>query len=173
MPITTRLATPNDLQKYCDLLQRTYEKSYTKDDIGLTKERFSKKVFASKHTQDYLKSKLLITDNLKTWLSFEEDRLVGSISINNVGDECELSGFYVDSDYQGKGIGKALFENVLNFAGSKNIILDIYSHNLKTIEIYKKWGFIIDEKKGKFSRHWPEWPGNLTAECIYMIKYNK
>lgn len=84
-----------------------------------------------------------------------------------------MRGFYVEKSYQGQGIGKTLWNKALEFAGKKDVILDTYSHN-KTITIYQKWGFIIDKAKGKFFRHWKEWPKGVKAECLYMrYEYNR
>jgi ribosomal protein S18 acetylase RimI-like enzyme len=79
-----------------------------------------------------------------------------------------LRGFYVHPEFQGKGIGKRLWHLARRFAKQKDITCDIYTHNVKTIELYKTWGFVIDEKRGKFYRHWPEWPEGLQAKCLYM-----
>jgi ribosomal protein S18 acetylase RimI-like enzyme len=97
-----------------------------------------------------------------------DEKLVGSITIIEREKDYELRGFYIATKYQGKGIGKKLWELALDFAKEKNITLDIYAHNTKTIEIYKKWGFKVDTARGEFYRHWPEWPEGLRAKSIYM-----
>ena len=168
MKISIRLAKKSDLKKYTDLLQKTYQISYTNEKIGLTKDCFSKKVFASSDTQKYLKSNLTVGSKQKTWLAFLGTKLVGSITITDKGEECELRGFYVAREYQGRGIGKKLWIYSQGFAKGKNIVFDIYAHNRKTINMYKKWGFVIDKKKGIFYRHWPEWPEGLKVKCLYM-----
>jgi len=158
----------DDIKEYTDLLQKTYEDAYTDESIGLTKECFSKEVFASTDTQKYLKSNLVINKKQKTWLAFLNSKLAGSITITDKGDECELRGFYVNPEYQGKGIGKRLWKRTLEFAGEKDVVFDIYAHNTRVIKMYKKWGFEVDKQKGVFYRHWPEWPEGLKAKCIYM-----
>jgi ribosomal protein S18 acetylase RimI-like enzyme len=168
MKIKIRLARKSDLPEYTKLLQKTYQDAYTCDAIGLTKECFSEEIFNTEDTQRYLKSNLVVNKNQKTWLAFSDKELIGSITILDKGKECELHGFYVATNFQGKGIGKKLWKLALNFAGDKNITLNIYAHNTKTIEIYKKWGFEIDTERGEFFRHWPEWPENLKVKCIYM-----
>lgn len=168
MKISIRLAKKSDLKKYTNLLQKTYQIAYTNEKLGLTKSCFSKKVFSTPDTQKYLKSSLIINSKQKTWLAFLEAKLVGSITIIDKGKERELRGFYVSTKYQGHGIGKQLWNYAINFAKGKEVVLDLYAHNRKTIAMYKKWGFIIDKKKGIFYRHWPEWPEGLKAKCLYM-----
>ena len=168
MKFTIKLSDIKYLSKYTNLLQRVYENTYTNTKIGLTKECFSKEIFNTVNTQNYLRSNLINTENQKTWFAFDNDKLIGSITLQNKGREYELRGFYVDIEYQGKGTGKLLLKKVKEFAGDKDIVLDIYAHNGKTINIYKKWGFKIDKKKGIFYRHWPEWPEELKVKSIYM-----
>jgi ribosomal protein S18 acetylase RimI-like enzyme len=162
----------NDIKKYTDLLQTTYESAYVNNKLGLTKECFSKEVFASGDTQRYVKSHLLNNKTQKTWLAFEREKLVGSITcvIQNER-EAELTGFYVHPDFQGRGIGKKLYNLALKFAGNRDLMLDIYAHNTKTIDTYKRWGWKLDTSrgnKGYFSRHWTDWPKGLKAKSMYM-----
>ncbi|MCH8741778.1 GNAT family N-acetyltransferase [Patescibacteria group bacterium] len=148
--------------------QKTFQDAYTNKKIGLTKKHFSKKVFSSLRIQDYLRSNLTLTKKQKTWVVFLKSEMIGSITRTDKGKEYELRGFYVLPKYQGRGIGKQLWKHALNFAKRKDITLDIYAHQLKTINMYKKWGFKIDRKKKAFYRHWAEWPKRLKAKCIYM-----
>ncbi|MBS3051651.1 MAG: GNAT family N-acetyltransferase [Candidatus Aenigmarchaeota archaeon] len=168
MRISIRLARKSDIRKYTSMLQRTYQDAYTSEKLGLTKGCFSRKVFSTPDTQKYLKSSLVINRKQKTWLAFSKSKLIGSITIIDRGKEFELRGFYVSPKHQGKGIGKQLRDIARGFAKRKDIVLDIYAHNRRTINTYKRWGFVVDRKKGVFYRHWQEWPGRLKAKCIYM-----
>jgi len=160
------------LKQYTALLQKTYELAYVDEALGLTKECFSREIFYNQDTQNYLKSRLELTDHLQTWLVFDQDKLVGSITVILLSDtEAELTGFYVDPDFQGRGIGKKLYQLALEFAGKRDLLLDIYLHNKKTIELYNQWGWQLDTTRGDggyFYRHWPEWPEGLQAKAMYM-----
>ncbi len=160
------------LPQYTDLLQKTYESAYVDDSLGLTKDCFSREIFYNQATQSYLRSRLELTDHLQTWLAFDQDKLIGSITVILLSDtEAELTGFYVDPAFQGQGIGKKLYQLALGFAGKRALVLDIYLHNQKTIELYKKWGWQLDTSRGDngyFYRHWPEWPAGLQAKAMYM-----
>lgn len=169
MEIQIKLADTSYLTDYTNLFQRTFESTYTDDSLGLTKECFSKEVFNTERIQEYLKSKLVITDTQKTWLAFDGEKVVGCLTISKNENVYELTGFYVSKKYQGKGIGRKLFNLALEFSKNRDIVLDTFSHNTKAIDLYKRWGFEIDTEKGVFFRHWKEWPEGLQAECLYMI----
>ena len=168
MNIRIKLAKQDDLKSYLEFRQKAFEDAYVDESLGLTKNLFSKKVFSSARIIDFCKNELVVNNTQKAWLIFDGRKLVGSVTIEDKGEECELRGFYVEKSYQGKGLGKTLWQKALSFAGKKDIVLDIYSHNKQGISVYLKWGFVIDEEKGKFFRHWPEWPEGVQAECLYM-----
>ncbi len=172
MDIKIRLSRLKDLSVYTDFIQRGFQNAYTDKNIGLTKDCFSKEVFATEDTQKYLKSLLVVNKQQKTWLVFTDNKLIGSATcIRKKQNEAELTGFYVNLKYQGKGIGKTLYKLVLELSENRDLVLDIYVHNKKTISMYKKWGWKTDKTKGKngyFYRHWPEWPEGLKAKAMYM-----
>lgn len=168
MNLGIRPATPNDFSIYSTLLQKTYQDAYIDVAEGLTKECFSKEVFSSPRIQDYLKSNLIVNDTQKCWLAFEGDKLIGTVGIRKRSDDYELYGFYVATEYQGKGIGKKLWELAKEFAKGSDIVCDTYSRSTKSIDMYKRWGFKIDKEMGEFIREWPEWPKGIKAECLYL-----
>ncbi len=166
MGISIHPAKIFDLKDYTKLLQITYQSAYTEDSLGLTKDCFSEEVFSSKRMQDYLLSNLHVDAKQKAWLAFDDEKLVGSITIEDKGKEYELRGFYVHPKYQSRGIGSKLWTLALDFGKDKDIALDIYAHNKKSISIYEKWGF--KKEDGIFYKHWPEWPEGLKAKAINM-----
>lgn len=166
MDVQIRLSKEDDLTTYANLLQKIYEDIYPDEKLGLTKGCFSKEVFGSQRVQAYLKSNLRINNNQKTWLAFIGNELVGSITIERKNGECELRGFYTSTDHQGRGIGKKLWQLASDFSGTDDITLDIYSHNTKIIEMYKRWGFVVE--KEAFYWRWPEWPEGIKVGSLYM-----
>jgi len=168
MKFQIRLARETDLPDYTKFLQKTYQETYINARLGLTSACFSETVFNAPGTQKYLLSNLQVNSNQKAWVVHIGVRLIGSVSIIEREDDYELRGFYVATDYQNKGIGKELWRRVLKFVKGKDITCDVYFHNTKTIEMYKKWGFEIDKGKKEFYRHWLEWPEQVKAKSIYM-----
>ena len=168
MKVTFRLARKSDLSAYTDLLQRTYAETFPDPKIGLTKDCFSKEVFATPHTQAYLKSNLRRSPRQRTWLAIVKGKPVGAVTIEGKARVYDLRGFYVAPEHQGEGIGKLLWERVQGFVHDKPITLYTYAHNTGTIAVYKKWGFKIDKPRGSIWSHWPEWPKGVRAKRIYM-----
>lgn len=168
MKVSIRLARESDLKAYSDLLERTYREVYPDESIGLKEEHFSKEIFSTKRNKDYLEGNIKLSDKRKTWLSFLDSKMVGSITITDLGKEYELTGFYVLTKYHGKGVGRMLWDKALSFAKGKDIVLDVFAHNTRTIDIYKGFGFDVDVEKGEFYRHWPEWPEDVSVRSIYM-----
>ncbi len=166
--INIRLAQAEDIKAYTDLLQRTYEDTYTNEKKGLPKELFSKEVFNTEYNQEYLRDNLRIVDDQKTWLAFDGEKLVGSVTATSKGEDCEFRGFYVDPAYQGHGIGKKLVDLANTFAGNRDVVLDTYTHNEKTLAMYRKLGFEDDGPNPIFHRHWSEWPEGVEAESIRL-----
>ena len=177
MNFSLRLAKPTDLEQYTNLLQQTYEFTYTNAEIGLIKECFSPQVFNTPDSQKYLSSKLINSPHQKTWLVFNDKKLIASATCKIIDEnKAEFSGFYVLPDYQHHGIGKKLYQKVLNFAQNRDLILGIYTHNTKSLEIYKKWGWQIDTSRGENGYtvgHWPEWPDGVIAKSVYLILKRK
>ncbi len=173
MNISIRPARVSDLKDYTSMMQQTYVHAYVDDSIGLTENCFSVEVFASPDTQAYLRSKLVSSQAQQSWLAENDVQIAGGIVIEDKGETCELTGFYVLPHFQGQGIGKKLWQKALQFAKNKDITLDIYAHNKATIEVYKHWGFAEDTSQPHFYRHWPEWPAGLQAECLYMRRSSR
>lgn len=172
-----RLAKSSDLKQYTNLFQQTYESAYVNPKIGLTKECFSQQVFNTDNTQTYLKSKLINSLTQKTWLAFDDKQLIASATCKIIDEnQAEFSGFYVLPDFQHQGIGKTLYQKVLKFSANRDLILGIYTHNTKTLEIYQKWGWQIDTNRGEngyVTGHWNEWPDGVTAKSVYLILKRK
>ena len=57
----------------------------------------------------------------------------------------------IDSTFRGKGIGKALLQELLNWAEQNRYIekvsLGVFSTNINAISLYKKMGFIEEGRK--------------------------
>ncbi len=99
-----------------------------------------------------LAKKLLTEGKEKVFLAKENDKFVGYISMRiekNIGE----IGMSVLKNYQGKGIGSKLMMYIIRFAKKNHCVkikLAVWENNLKAINLYKKFGFIIKSVKKRF-----------------------
>ena len=85
------------------------------------------------------------TERGNFWLSFENDKLVGTIGLYELSpDVGYFARFYVDKDYRRKGIGSKLFYTLFEFAKKHNykkIFLNTSSDQEAANKFYVKMGF--------------------------------
>ena len=89
------------------------------------------------------------------WVAVHDQRIVGSITID--GSEAAMKGahlrwFILDSEYQGKGIGKQLIGEAMRFCKEKNfqrVYLSTFAGLDSARHLYEQWGFkLLEEKVG-------------------------
>ncbi|MBY0442412.1 MAG: ribosomal protein S18-alanine N-acetyltransferase, partial [Mycobacteriaceae bacterium] len=56
--------------------------------------------------------------------------------------EYEVHTIGIDPAYQGRGIGRRLLEELLNFAAGGVVYLEVRSDNTKAIALYRSLGFV-------------------------------
>jgi len=86
------------------------------------------------------------------WVAAHDQRIVGSITID--GSQAAMKGahlrwFILDSEYQGKGIGKQLMGEAMRFCGEKNfqrVHLSTFDGLDSARHLYEKWGFRLVEE---------------------------
>ncbi len=138
--------------KYGEFCQPIYQNSYAAPELGIPAELFSKEEFEDESTKVYFDN---FFKNNKTWLALDEnDNLVGGIGASDT-DPVHLSGFYVAINEQGKGIGRRLFNKVLEFAAGREIELDVMRHRKQAIAMYEHLGFEIDKTAPPVVYGWP------------------
>ena len=63
------------------------------------------------------------------------------ISYNNYS----INMLFVDKSFQNCGIGSALLQLAINKFGNKDIVLNVFTDNYIAINMYKKFGFVVEE----------------------------
>ena len=69
----------------------------------------------------------------------------------NQGKQCFLSSFGVLTDYQRKGAGRKLMQEIVREAGSRGFVeirLRVLEANRKAVDFYRSCGFLEEEKAG-------------------------
>ena len=110
----------------------------------------------------------MLTNPLMKSYVYEDNKILGYISVSFDGYTLEILNFCVSSNNQNKGIGK----KILNYAiidsyknGCKNVILDVRSDNLRAIHLYESFGFKIIHTRKKYYK-------DLCDALIYEKKLN-
>jgi ribosomal protein S18 acetylase RimI-like enzyme len=76
-----------------------------------------------------------------TYLAFVGDEAVGWISGDTQDDGRVELGMGIIDGFRSQGIGSALMEAVLAWAGERTVILRVFPHNERAIGLYRKFGF--------------------------------
>ncbi|MGN0578012.1 MAG: GNAT family N-acetyltransferase [Ruminiclostridium sp.] len=87
---------------------------------------------ASLSSKEYL-------EKLKIYGAFEGSKLVGTIATRLLGSHIAL--FFVDEEYQGRGIGRLLFDEVLQNCHTERLTVNSSPYAAK---IYRHFGFKDD-----------------------------
>ena len=75
----------------------------------------------------------------------EENTLLGYISLYTILDEAEIANVCVYPEFRGKGIGKALVSEAMDFCrknGAVKLMLEVRKSNTVAISLYESLGFI-------------------------------
>ena len=98
-----------------------------------------------------------VLPNAEIYVYVIKEKIVGFVGVNNN----YVEGIFVDTNYQGDGIGTFLLNKVKE--NRDNLILSVYKKNVNAINFYKKNGFMIVCEK----------IDENTNEIEYTMNWNK
>lgn len=159
---------PDDVPQIQEVFYRTWLETYPNDEIGITRVDIEEQ-FKDRFSQEYIAKR---AENLSK-MPENQNFLVAKYLGNVVGvcrmiirDEYnQLQSIYVLPEYQRLGIGKMFWNKALDFfEKNKKIIVQVATYNVKTIEFYKKLGFIDTGKRFTEERHRMPISGVLIPE---------
>jgi len=141
-------ATSLDAREINQLYFDTWIKTYPNKDYGVSQEDLEEWLRPSlsedsvKNNQEWLGN---LPENVSVSVVRDKDKIVGFCYVTK-GDNSEhnkLRSIYVNTDYQGKGIGKALWNDAIKFF-STDIPTDVQvvAYNENAINFYKSLGFV-------------------------------
>lgn len=96
--------------------------------------------------QEYLQN----PQSLEDILVFDDEFVKGMVTLLGHGETAELTEFYVDPFFQGRGIGKALLlgaEHQAITQGAAVLMLQVLEHNEKARRFYRQAGFVETGKR--------------------------
>jgi len=122
------------------------QKNFIAEDLGEFHQYKDQEVTYNKDADDYCAGKLVV------FVVEEGDKLVGysAAKITEkpervLDKEAYIEDWFVEENYQGRGIGEKLFDVLLEELkkmGCTHVRLDAFTTNQKVIDIYHKYGFI-------------------------------
>ncbi|HMS33116.1 MAG TPA: GNAT family N-acetyltransferase [Ignavibacteria bacterium] len=82
----------------------------------------------------------------KVWICENNNKIKGSLILENRGTESQLRFFLIEPEFRGKGLGKTLLKKFLDFVsdyGYRSAYLWTTNEQEKAIELYCKSGFVL------------------------------
>lgn len=146
-----RLMNKGDMRGVFDVIYKTWITTYVSLDYKISKEDIDS-FFDS---QDCFEMQTLSNDKILRLVVDVDQNIVAvseSFIPKNKKNIIYIRTLYVDSRFQGRGIGKEILERIKKYFGNKAIFLETASYNKKGISFYIKNGFKID----------PDWNGSFS-----------
>ena len=138
-------ATAQDAEGMGKVFYKTWLATYPNKEIGITFDDIEDKFKNSFTEEGIKKTSEKITNPPEgkfTFLAKEGNVVVGVCVILVSEQENRIGAIYVLPEYQGKGIGKKLWEQTQNlFDSKKDTFVSLASYNTNAMEFYKKLGF--------------------------------
>lgn len=137
-------ATSDDVEKTSKLLEDTWLATYPNKHAGITYEDIQERFSSPEIKESIERRKNTINTNpdKHSWVIRDGDEVVGMCEVMREEGKGWLRALYVSPPLQGKGLGKKLFEQALEWLGSENpIFIHAAEYNLKAINFYKSFGF--------------------------------
>lgn len=140
MAITIRRAEPGDYELVCEVFADESAYSGTLQTPFASKERW-RKFMAEPADGDYL------------LLAFVDGEIAGHAGIHPVGRSprrahARMLGMAVHSRFQGKGVGTALMQALIDLADKwlpvTRLELTVFTDNRRAIALYEKFGFVTE-----------------------------
>ena len=164
-------ATPEDAKGIVSLLYKTWLNTYPNKEIGITKEDIEERF--QNIDERVIKMKDVIQNtpaSHKRIIAKDIDVVIGVALLIKKEDVNQLQMIYVLPEYQGKGVGSMLWNEIKKFCDpSKDTIVQVASYNKNAISFYEKLGF-VDNGKRWSDEKWKMKSGATIPEMEMVIK---
>lgn len=166
--IIIRPGEDKDFLNYLKVCQRAAAEAYH---LPGSEKLFSANHYFHPDMMSFWKKAATNNDSNKWWVAEimspkSEQSVVGGICLRIHDGYSEGSGFYVDPQYQGQGIGRALW-----YARQESIevplYFEVYSHAAKTIAYHERHGAVRTGRQRLI--HWNSWPSDVNLTALEFI----
>jgi ribosomal protein S18 acetylase RimI-like enzyme len=151
MNITFRKPTANNVEEIYTLYHKTWLATYPNEALGITHEDICAYIPERISTDD--KKRLEgrynnISDNIFILVAIVNEKIVGVCSGEKNDEKTHLRSLYILPEFQGKGIGFALWEQFKAWAGTEKLItVHVATYNTNAINFYASVGFVDTGKR--------------------------
>ena len=150
-PITIELARPEDAEGIQFVLYKTWLNTYPNEAAGITaddiEDRYKDKL-SKEGIQRYRNRISKLPGNQRILVAKLNKNVIGVCNIIKHEFENELRAIYVLPEHQGKGVGKALWNESRRFFNPKNdVVIEVAVYNTRAINFYTKLGFTDTKKR--------------------------
>ena len=170
---TIKITTPvpEDAYGIQEVFYKTWLVTYPNADAGITVEDIENKFKDAFTVETLTKRREKIANPPEgqfLLVAKDNDKVVGLCSVIKESERNKLSTLYVIPEYQGRGIGSALWEQARSYLDmNKDTYLEVATYNANAIAFYKKLGFEDTGKRLDF--HAVMKSGNAIPE-MEMLK---
>ncbi len=176
MKIKIENAKPEDVRGIAEVFYKTWLATYPNEEYGITVadvEDNYKDSFTAETLEKRRKQILEMPSNTKYVSAKDGDTVVGICRAIKHEDRNQLQAIYVLPEYQGKGIGHALWlEAEKFFDPMKETFVQVATYNKKAIAFYEKLGFKDNGKRFSDERFRFK-SGNIIPEMEMSKKISK
>lgn len=166
-------ATAEDVEGIQTVFDETWLDTYPNEEAGITRAdilEMRKGSFEPERLQKRREHFSTPHEDQKFVVAKNGDKVVGLCSLLKEEDRNKLSTIYILPEYQGKGIGKRLWESVIPFLDkTKDTTVSVATYNKNAIAFYEKLGF-VDTGKRFSDEKFRMKSGNLIPEMELVIK---
>jgi ribosomal protein S18 acetylase RimI-like enzyme len=147
MNLQLKRCTKEDIPLLATISERTFRDAFEDQNNPDDFEQHIKSAFSLNTIR-----KEVLNEHAAFYFVKDKDEVLGFFKVNNYGAQTdihdeqslELERIYILSDYQGRGIGSWIMEQVISMAraaGKSYIWLGVWEANIKAIRFYEKLGF--------------------------------
>lgn len=138
-------ACPEDLSRIFEISSTVHREQYGHFVKGMYAGKFKRHYAPTQYNQKRYSASLrkkLKKSSFVLLKALIDGVIVGFISAQNNKKLVIVSSLFVDSAYQGRGVGHALFSRLIELHDSKPMKLDVIEENERAIHLYEKVGFV-------------------------------
>lgn len=173
MTIVIQDATPDDDDGIRYVQHQTWLATYPNAELGVTREAINARfVNVSEETlQRRIANRQRINTDpyLHIWVAKDGESIVGFCIAVKEALNGHIRAIYILPPYQGRGIGKQLFQTALDWLGDrKPVTLAVATYNTKAMDFYRTFGFAPNGKSAVMSV--AQLADGVTIPQIEMIR---